>query len=168
MKKNLLILAILMFTGFVHAQKEEAINKYWVTLGGWFENRNFTGNVAYNFSIGNYFYKVGYLLKGDDPVLGGYGSDNIKIRSIDASIGRRVLSNWFQTSFFVGPSYVFGTKLMGNSSSESFHTVGLESEIQLLFRPANEVGIGIGLYGNLNFERNYAGINVNLTLGNGK
>ena len=45
---------------------------------------------------------------------------------------------------------------------------GLRTDIQLLFKLANEVGFGIGLYGNLNFIKNYAGVSVNITLGNGK
>jgi hypothetical protein len=168
MKKNLFIISIFIFTGFLHAQNEESTYKYWITLGSWFENRSITTNLSYNFSLGDNFYKVGYLSKGDDPVFGGYGSDNIKIRSIDVSIGKRLQSKWFQTSLFVGPAYVYGSKLLINNSIDNFNTVGMETEIQLLFRLANEVGIGVGFYGNLNFVKSNVGINLNITLGNGK
>ena len=167
MKKNLLGLLILFSVNFLHAQKEENLYKYWMTVGSWVD-RDLTANFNYSFSIGNNFYKVGFLSKGDSFPFEGFGSDNILIRAIDISIGRRLQTEWFQASLFVGTSYVFGKKLLINDSIEKFNTVGLETDIQLLFRPANEVGIGIGLYGNLNFIKNYAGININLTLGNGK
>ncbi len=38
----------------------------------------------------------------------------------------------------------------------------------LLFRLANEVGIGIGLFGNINPENIFGGLQANITLGNGK
>jgi hypothetical protein len=44
----------------------------------------------------------------------------------------------------------------------------LESKIQLLIKPANEVGFGISFYGNLNPMKNFGGINLNVTIGNGK
>lgn len=167
MKKYLLVFLLFFSVNLLHAQKEEATYKYWMTIGFWID-RDVTANFNYNFSLDNNFYKVGYLTKGYSFPFGGFGSGNILIRSIDISIGRRLQFEWFQASLFAGPSYVFGKKLLITDSIEKFNTVGLETEIQLLFRPSNEVGIGIGLYGNINFIKNYVGININLTLGNGK
>jgi hypothetical protein len=33
---------------------------------------------------------------------------------------------------------------------------------------ANEIGIGVGLQGNLNFVKNFGAVYVNITIGNGK
>lgn len=149
------------------AQEKDTTYKYWITLG-FFINPDITFNMNYSFALGNNFYKVGYQTKGDGLIWGGFGKNKFLFRSIDISIGRRLQSKWFQASLFAGPSYVFGKKTLTTNSVENFNTIGIETDLQLLLRPANEIGIGIGLFGNLNFTKNYAGININLTFGNGK
>ena len=167
MKKILFVLIILVFVRTMSAQGKDSTYKYWMTVGFFF-NPDITFNLNYSFSLGNNFYKVGYQTKGDGLIWGGFGKNKYLFRSLDFSIGRRLQSKWFQASLFIGPSYVFGKKLLMTNTVEDFSTIGLETDMQVLFRPANEVGIGIGLFGNLNFIKNSAGININLTLGNGK
>ena len=151
----------------LHAQKVDTTYKYWMTIGGWID-RGFTTIFSYNFSLIDNFYKVGYFVRGGIFYNSSVGEDGYLFNSIDISIGKRLQSEWFQVSVFGGPSYVFGKKHVSHGNTEKYRTIGLETDIQLLFKPANEVGIGIGLYGNLNFVKNYAGININLTIGNGK
>jgi hypothetical protein len=97
------------------------------------------------------------------------GRDGYVYNSIDISIGKRIQSEWFQASLFAGPAFVFGKNDIALPGEyEKFNTLGFETDMHLLFRPANEVGFGIGLYSNLNFQRSYAGINISITIGNGK
>lgn len=166
MKKNLVV-AIIFLTNMLYAQNADTTYKYWMTIGGWI-NKDVSLNFNYNFSLGNNFYKVGYFIKGGFSQNPSIGEDGYLYNSVNISIGKRFQSEWFQASVFGGPSFVFGKKRISPNNTEKYNTVGLETDVQLLFRPANEVGIGIGLYGNLNFIKNYAGININLTLGNGK
>ena len=100
--------------------------------------------------------------------MGGLANDGFMHRSVDISIGDRWQSEWFQSSFFVGPAFVFGEKKNVVGDRKNYNTIGVETELQLLFRLANEVGIGLGLYGNLNFQKNFSGFNINFTFGNGK
>lgn len=111
----------------------------------------------YSFSLSDNFYKVAYFVR-DNKYL---------INSFDISIGKRFQSEWFEASVFGGPSYIFGEKPISFGDKEKYMTFGLQTDLQLLFRIANEVGIGLGLYNNLNFVKNYSGININITLGNG-
>ena len=167
MKKNLFIISIFVFTSFLHAQNEENSYKYWMTIGFW-AHRDVNINANYCFSLMTNYYKVGYFMRGglsEEPTT---DEDGYLIQSIDLSIGKRLQSKWFQASLFGGPAFVFGKRRISVFNDEKFNTVGLETDIQLLFRLANEVGLGVGLYGNLNFIKNYAGININITLGNGK
>lgn len=167
MKKNRFVVLIFFLTSLLYAQQEEPTYKYWMTVGGWI-NKDVSLNLNYNFSLVNNFYKVGYFIRGGFSQNPSVGEDGYLFNSIDISIGKRLQSEWFQASVFGGPSYVFGQKRVSSNDTEKYHTVGLETDIQLLFRVANEIGIGIGFYGNLNFTKNYGGININLTLGNGK
>ncbi len=165
MKKTILVLLIFFSANFLYAQKEDSTYKYWMTVGFWV-HKDMTVNFDYNFSVNNNFYKIGYLINGISLWNGGLTSNNH--RAINISIGKRLQTEWFQVAFFAGPSYVFGKKQISVDNDEKFNTIGLETDVQLLFKPANEVGIGIGLYGNLNFEKSFVGININITLGNGK
>ncbi len=136
-----------------------------MNVGMFIENyKGITFDADYSFSLGEYFYKIGYISKGsflnDTPEEDG----QYFFRSINLSIGKRFQSEWFETSLFCGPAYVYGNSY----SNKSFYTVGLATQVQLLFRPANEIGIGVGMQGNLNFVKNFGAIYLNITLGNGK
>ncbi len=95
------------------------------------------------------------------------GSKGIVYRSIDVSIGKRLQSEWFQTAFFIGPSYIFGKK-RNNNLVNNFTAFGFQSDIQSIFRLANEIGVGLDFFANLNFERSFIGLDINITMGNGK
>lgn len=165
--KQIFTLILLTFSLFnSKAQEAENEYKYWMTLGFGGYDQTVSVNLNYSFSIGDNFYKVDYLYRGG--ALGGVGGDGLQNTSIDISIGKRIQSEWIQASLFCGPSYLYGRKSIGSGDSEFFHTFGLQTYLQVLFRPANELGIGFGLFGNLNFVKNYVGININLTVGNGK
>ncbi len=164
MKFFFIVLLVFMPVYLISAQEEDTTYKYWMTLG--VGAINTTLNFNYSFSIADNFYKVNYLKRGG--LFTRTGRDGYLYNSFDISIGKRLQSKWFQGSLFTGPSYILGEKKITPGNNEKFNTIGLETDLQLLFRLANEVGIGIGLYGNLNFEKNYSGININLTLGNGK
>lgn len=170
MKKVLLIMLLLFSGNSLFAQSEDTTYKYWMTIGAMLTYEVVSLNLGYTFSLGSNFYKASYLKKGGFSLSGNstVGNDGYLFNTIDISFGKRLQSEWFQAAFFVGPSYLFGKKELSEDNYENYNTVGLQSDWQLLFRIADEVGIGVGLYGNLNFEKNYAGLNVNLTLGNGK
>lgn len=165
MRKLFLILSILSLAFPVSAQQKDSSSyKYWLTLAPGVINTSITLN--YSFSLGNNFYKAGYFHR--TSIFGGVGRDGYLFNTIDISIGKRYQSEWFTASVFTGPSYVFGKKRAAFFEHEKFYTAGLQSEIQLLFRPADEIGFGIGLYSNLNFERSIWGMNITITMGNGK
>jgi hypothetical protein len=153
----------------IFAQEKDSsatVYKYWMTAGLWCDMQ-LSLNFNYCFSLGDNFYKAEYMKRGYDFPFGGISS-GYGFNLIDVSIGKRLQSEWFQISHFIGPEYIYGIKKTSSGMSENFNTVGIQMETQVLFRLANEVGLGFGLYGNINFEKHFAGVNVNLTLGNGK
>ena len=162
--KKIFLAFLVLFSLSILAQGKDTTYKYWMTLGIGVINTSV--NFNYSFSLGDNFFKAGYLKRGG--LLTITGKDGYLYNTIDISIGRRLQSEWFQASLFAGPTYIFGEKRVPSNDNEKYNAIGLNTDLQLLFRLANEVGIGLGLYGNLNFEKNYAGININLTFGNGK
>jgi hypothetical protein len=157
---------LLLLTTTTFCQNKDSTYKYWMTLGMWVNQGEITFDGDYSFSLGNYFYKVGYLSKDDETFHAG--PDIYFFNSISGSIGKRFQSKWFEASVFCGPSCIIGEKGINQNIIKKFTTVGLESKIQLLIKPANEVGFGISFYGNLNPMKNFGGINLNVTIGNGK
>ena len=169
MKKILLVVFVLGSACILKAQEQDSTYKYWMTLGLMaYNNNGATLNLSYSFNIGHNFYKAGYSAKGDILHTSVPAKDGYQYQAVDVSIGKRWQSEWFQAALFAGPAYVFGKKRITYGNNEDYHTVGLNTDLQLLFRLANEVGIGVGLYGNVNFDHSYAGINVNFAIGNGK
>jgi hypothetical protein len=135
----------------------------------YFNENNISVGASYAFSLGDYFFKAGYLARGAFSLGDGPGYDNTGhyYKSVDICLGQRFQSEWFQSAFFAGPAYVFGKKRV-NDEIINYGTAGLQTDIQLLFRAANEIGLGIGLYANFNFEQSFAGINLNISFSNGK
>ncbi len=163
MKKYILILSMLYSISLLQAQENNSDYKYWMTWGLMWINEDISGNLSYSFSISDNFYKVGWLIQDKFNPFGG-SFETAELNSIGVSIGKRFQNEWWHAAIFAGPSYVFGE----NKVREKYDTIGLQTDIQLLFRFANEIGIGVGLWGNANFEKSRAGINVNITIDNGK
>jgi len=161
---------MLYSASLLQAQEDDSSYKYWMTWGFMLINDDISGNLGYSFSLAENFYKVSWLVqdKFEPSPWGGGSIEMADFNSIDISIGKRFQSEWWQSNIFVGPSYVFGGKDISTSNREKYSTIGLQTDIQLLFRLADEIGIGVGLWGNANFEKSRAGININITLGNGK
>jgi hypothetical protein len=157
---------ILLTANSLLAQERDTTYKYWMTVGV-MPGRDGALNFNYSFSLGDYFYKAEYVKKGD-TIMGGFGSDGFFFDLFDVAIGKRFQSKWFQASLFAGPSYVYGEKYINTNRNEKFKTAGLQVDTQLLFRLANEVGFGVGLFANLNIIKNFVGFDINITLGNGK
>ena len=157
---------LLLLTTTTFCQNNDSTYQYWMTLGMGVNQGGFTFDGDYSFSLGNNFYKVGYLFKDNKTF--NAESDKYFFNSISGSIGKRFQSKWFEASVFCGPSCIIGEKGIYQDIYKKFTTIGLESKIQLLIKPANEVGFGISCYGNLNPMKNFGGINLNITIGNGK
>jgi len=144
-------------------------------MGGWPNERIIVLHSAYCFSIHDNYYKVAYYSKGKDSPFGPSWfalPHEYILRSVSLSIGKCYRSNWFEASGFCGPSFVYGKKGLYETSEKlidkKVYSMGIEGELQFLFRPAKEVGMGFGFYADLNLIKNFAGAMVTLTLGNGK
>jgi hypothetical protein len=160
---------LLLFSVPVLCQNKDTTYKYWMPIGIAMEPWYYTLHTGYCFSIGDNFYKAGYFVK-TDPLGDIYGASPGKfaLRSFSALIGKRVQWKWFAAYAFGGISYVDGSEGINDWKDKIIHTVGLQAEIHLLLRPANEVGIGLSGFANANAAKCFVGSTVTLTIGNGK
>jgi len=155
----------------IQSQDKDSVYKYWMTGGIWFQEY-LQGSVtlSYQFSLDNYFYKVGYLVNGAAGLDGGFiaNADDFLFRSVNISIGDRLEDRYYQIATFIGPAYVFGEERNNKNELENFSTVGLQVDAQFVFKPVSEIGLGLGLYSNLNVKQSFYGMNVLINIGNGK
>ena len=163
-----LLLLVLIIPTF--GQENDTTYKYWMTLGTLAENYDFTFHAGYCFSIGSNFYKAGYYLKGN--LLPGDNLDaepgRSAFRSFSALMGKRTQSKWFAAYAFGGLAYVDGSRGIKTYGDKKIHTIGLQTEVYLLFRIANEIGVGVSGMGNVNATRCFVASAVTFTIGNGK
>lgn len=171
MKTISTFLILFFMSGTIMSQDKGSDYKYWMTGGMWLQ-KYLEGSVtlSYQFSVNNYFYKVGYLVKGAAALDGGFttNADGFLFRSVNISIGDRLEDRYYQIAAFIGPSYVFGENRKYHNEIVNFSTVGLQFDTEFVFKPVSEIGLGLGVYGNLNFKQPFYGMNVLLNIGNGK
>ena len=169
MKPFILLLLGLACAPSTFAQGQDSTYKYWMTLGVGID-RDWSSSVSYSFSWGDNFYRVSFLDRGASRWLkpGGLDEDGYLFKAIDFGIGGRIQSGWFRMSEFVGPSFLFGRKQLPGNVDGPFTSVGISLDAEFMFRPADEIGMGVALFGNGNFEKSFMGYNIRISFGNGK
>jgi hypothetical protein len=171
MKRIFFFLCI--FNTFLFAQEKETNYKYWLNFGiGGQHELSSSFALNYNFSIEKHFLQAGYHFSGAIINLnGGFlqpSGGNI-LHAYNISYGERLMSNYFLSAAFIGPSLVTGkVNNQADNISKSYTTIGLSIEAQWIFRAANELGLGIEFYGNLNRYQNISAISFIIYLSNNK
>ena len=141
--------------------------KYWMTIGFGGNGDVFAGNLAYNFSWNSFFGKVGYHTYGDELITRFHHGDH-EFRAFDFSVGQRLKSRWVNFTAFQGVSMAQVEESLKPGETKKFYTPGLQTELQVILKPADELGMGIGILANLNPVHSYAVVTANLSLSNGK
>ncbi len=175
-RATFILLSISIFN-IAFAQNDSTTFKYWLT-GGIRIDDDLEGSVVANycFSFDETYFKVGFTEKGGASLFSSgfvLNSDGFLFKTVDVSVGKRVLSRFYMGYAFIGPSYVFGKKKLSDNTpgaivTENISTVGVNVESGICLKPLDEIGLGIGLYGNINPVRSFTGMNFIITIGNGK
>lgn len=176
MKKTFFILMMVMFIQTLSAQEYNPKYKYWFNIGLGINNSsvaNIGGN--YNFSFfKDYYFQVGYQFISRDLGL-PYSYlfyKEFPLYAVNIGIGYITKNRSILFGNFIGPSYVWGERLgenkdvFGHRQIEKFYTAGIAINSQLFFKPLPELGLGLELYGNINFVRTMAEIKVSIHFNN--
>lgn len=178
---KLLFALFFLVNSYVYTQNDSTAYKYWLNVGiGLNSSSTAAFGANYNFSIGDLYYQAGY--QSIYRYIGDYNYDysymEFPLKAINIAIGDVLIEEYIFASFFVGPSYVWGTNKKVTSQQnifkdyiaeeENFSTVGLVFNSQLIFTFIKEMGIGLELYGNINSVRSIAEIKLTFHLNNGK
>lgn len=162
MKKMFFIVLLFLPIMILTAQEENPKQKYWFNVGLGINNSsvaNIGGN--YNFSFKEYYFQVGYqfISRGLGLPYSYLFYKEFPLYALNVGVGNISKNRFVFFGNFIGPSYVWGEKLgedidiYGHRQIEKFNTVGIAINSQLFFKPLSEIGLGLELYGNINFIR---------------
>jgi hypothetical protein len=146
---------------FAQEQDSSKLSLRWVNLGGGIsllsrnkiDDTGVNGSVSYNHCLCYLYYQVG--LEGTSVVLGPTALANAHI-----DIGKAYNGIHGLFAAFIGPSYIWGE----TDYQKTFHTIGLNANIQMIVKPAYFIGLGIEAYGNICANESEVGLRLILHL----
>lgn len=123
---------------------------------------DFNFGINYNRLIGKFCYQIGFN--------GNIFDQTPYLNCINLNVGYRLFDRFYLLCGSIGPGLMWGHKLPGTNETEgdSFSTIGLSSNIQLIVKPLKDFGIGIELFSNINNINNNVGFRVAIHLSSGK
>ncbi|MCF8239774.1 MAG: hypothetical protein K9J16_00200 [Melioribacteraceae bacterium] len=87
------------------------------------------------------------------------------VSSIAINYGVSRVTDLLRLAISIGPGYVFGKdNSAANHKNITFNTIGLISNLQMIFSPFKELGIGLDLFLNLNNKQAVSGISLTFVL----
>ncbi len=123
-------------------------------------NIQFAIDVDYNFHIKKQYFQVGTLLSGDD--FGTYNNVQGHICYV-----RRKENTKMNFSYLAGPSFTKGYEYRDSVfSNKAFTAMGLYACVQLIAKIKYDVGIGSGIFADVNGKRSIIGIRLDFYFSN--
>jgi len=168
MKQFILVVCAVSFLSF-SAQSQDSTHTYkeWINAGIGFSSPfektrgiKFSFVLSYNFGWDNIYYQVG---------INGVKQPNVEryldydISSISFLPGLRTMNRWLHGSVFLGPAPTSTNK---SNTTTIVWTVGLVLNLQGFLKLAEDVGLGIDVYGNLNTTQSVAALRFALHISN--
>jgi hypothetical protein len=164
--RPLLIALILLPMSLSKAEEKETAVNSWVTAGlGFGEPVGLAGSISANL---RYKYVIGGArVIGIADVAGGFDlfecTDEMTEKAFLVGVATDILGPYV-AAISVGISEVTGTICNASSRDRSVSTFGVPIDIQVL--PKRRVGLALRGFININSERSFWGITLNLALGN--
>ena len=94
-----------------------------------------------------------------------YGNNPDDVTSLSINYGTSIVSEFYRKAVTAGPAYVFGKDYnKSHQETESFATLWLIMNLQLILTSIKEIGIGIDVFTNINFEKTVSGVSLVLVL----
>jgi hypothetical protein len=157
----------------VYQDKIYRLNAPFLTLaygaGYGFESKAIEQNmsVSYHYFIKRVGLQIGYHSSSDTKI---WWRSNQKLNDLYLGIGKRWENTRFDFSVFGGPSYAYGSFLVPITDTAGvvkeypnrFKTLCYHTEVNLTYKIAYDIGIGLTLYASLNEKYSVAGAQINL------
>lgn len=134
----------------------------WLSAGAGVARNNqlaktqFAGGLDYNFHLRAEYFQLGLFLSGD-----AYG--NYNNYQFHVCYGKRVETTSINFSYFAGPSYSVLFEYIGNKPKSSpDNALGIYAAAQLIKKVKFDVGIGGGLFADINTRQSVVGAKIDI------
>ena len=158
------LIVIFIISAYAYGGNKTSDYKRWIILatGQGFPQDDSKG-LSYNFGR-NDFYQLAINCNSD------FTLDETTPRFSFVSIAKGYcLSDRFtHVALFVGPAYLWGSRKYIHNSDNRFKSVGVVSNIQIVFKPLSVLGVGSDIFYLLNYNKNSLGIRMVLFIGHNK
>ena len=140
----------------------------WLSGGAYIDNDVTSIHLSCAVEVGKTTLSAGVGSRGG--LLTKVANDGYGFQVVNLSVGRRWHTAWTHASVLIGPSLLTGDQRhdAGTFTYTRVQTVGLDLQSLFLFHIDNEVGLGIGIYGNLNPVHSFVGVRLHAMLGDGE
>jgi hypothetical protein len=140
----LFLLTFFSKSSFSQIEDSTTMSLGWVDIGVGLSNiyskpaqQGINLGLSYNHYLDKFCYQIGF---DGNSNIGSPTLDNINL-----DIGKRIFNRYYLISCFIGPAYMYGNT-SANSENFTFHTIGINSNIQLIFKPFFWFGLGTELF----------------------
>ncbi len=137
----------------IYSQESNFSKIDWLSVGvGIGEMRHISGFISYTFVDEN-IYQISINRNEEFSI---FDNNPNYVLSTNFAFGKKVEWSFIFGGLFAGPSFVFGKKKGENIK----YTIGINVSGQFLFSPTDVLGIGIDVFGNLNFYEPIYGLRL--------
>jgi hypothetical protein len=161
-----------------HVPADTSQYQYWFNIGPGIDSysSDFNLGLNYNFSLCGNYYQLGYqsISRISKEFYPGLEFKEFPFYACNIGIGKVSVEKYLFFANFIGPAFVWGEKVGDNVDAtgirriKEFYSVGVALNSQIIFRPINELGVGLELYGNINPIRTLAEVRLSIHFNNGR
>lgn len=118
--------------------------------------------IDYHLNIKNRYYQIGVMRTKE--LKGLFPANYIRVfNDFHFSMGKKIENVKMAYFGYAGPSIIYGKN---HYSEEAYVTIGVQGQLQCIYKHFFDVGMGLTLYGNINFRYSSAGIRLNIFFSN--
>lgn len=140
------------------------------TLNTELQEREINIDLAFHQRIWKLYFQTGYHRNSDEFVYNFNMQKSNSVRVMNdlyLGTGLRISRLYSNVTFFVGPSYSYGSKLysvdsLGNDTGIIYDALGLYTNFNFTYKLAYDLGIGVTLYDSYNKDYHVYGFRIHL------
>ncbi len=143
----------------LYQNKRYRIHNNYLTLGGGFLGSSLRSDIQnvvaadYQFHIRRQHFQIGAMMSGEEFLSNNY-------TQVHLGYGYRTENYISNFASFIGPSYFSGVSGRVGQPEDFFSGFGIYTSFQAVLKIAYDIGLGVELYGEVNYKQTLIGIKL--------
>lgn len=143
----------------LYQNKRYRIHNNYLTLGGGFLGSTLREDIQnvvaadYQFHIRRQHFQVGAMMSGEEFLSNNYVQ-------VHLGYGYRIENYNSNFAAFIGPTYFSGVAGKVGQAEDFFDGYGVYLSVQAVLKVAYDIGLGVEVFGEVNYKQNMAGIKL--------